>query len=72
MRYPNKDERLRIGDGSPTHVRAIDLLDRLLSSEITIREFFRLTDHLSDNEVDLLGRMLLEQYWKAKAKEAAD
>lgn len=56
------------GSGGP-HGRAIDLLDRLLSTEITIREFFRHADDLDDHELEFLSRMLQEQYWQVKAKQ---
>jgi len=59
----------RNGNGSQRQ-RAIDLLDRLLCSDLTIREFFRHADDLSDQELELLSRMIHEQYWQVKAKQS--
>jgi hypothetical protein len=55
-----------------SNLRATDLLDGLLSGEMTVREFFRQADNLSDDDLELLHRMLIEQYWEAQAREAAD
>jgi hypothetical protein len=63
--------RRRNNDDDPRQ-RAIDLLDRLLCTDITIREFFRHADDLSDNELELLSRMIHEQYWQVKAKQSMD
>jgi len=51
---------------------AMGLLDRLVSTEITGREFFRIAADLSDEELELLCRMLREQYWEAKVRHAIE
>jgi hypothetical protein len=49
---------------------ALELLDSLLSGRIVLREFFRRADELSDGELELPYKLIVER--KAKIKNPHD